>query len=486
MATERIGMQSQTETAVKDAARIDVLVEALKKIVALHGLTDQEFAWLAEHGTERYEDAGVTLFEEDAPADTMTILLKGEIQVKRERGAAALFIGRAGQITGTMPFSRMKQYGGRGYTAAPTWALEFHRSMFQEMLRAIPSLGDRLVGVLLDRVREVTRLEQQAEKLVALGKLAGNLAHELNNPASAAQRSADGMLKELRFFIENSLKLGHLCLTEAQTSDVRAWHFDMMEEVERNGVPEATTVATREDAIMRWLQGREIGDDDGWKIAPELAELGVMPAQLDRLPSSVSSSTVSAVLLQITSGLRAEKMAEAMLDSTQRIFGLIRAIKDYSFMDQAPIQEVDVPQGIESTLVMLHSQAEHATIERVYAPDLPLISAYGSQLNQIWTALLENALEATQFKGHIVIKVRVNGNMLLVEFWDDGPGIPQELQARIFEPFFTTKGPGQGLGLGLDAASRVVRTHRGSLTVESKPGATCFQVRLPIEQVQQY
>jgi signal transduction histidine kinase len=330
----------------------------------------------------------------------------------------------------------------------------------------------------------VTRIEQQAEKLTALGKLAGNLAHELNNPASAAQRSADGMLKELRFFVENSLKLGHLCLTEEQTSAVREWHINMMEEVERSGVPEATTVATREDAIQRWLHGREIGE--GWKIAPELAELGVAPAQLDRLPSSVSPSTVQAVLLQITSGLRAEKMAGAMLDSTERIFGIIRAIKDYSFMDQAPIQEVDVPQGIESTLVMLHAQAEDATIDRVYAPDLPLISAYGSQLNQIWTALLENALEATQFKGHIVIKVRINGNMLLVEFWDDGPGIPPELQGRIFEPFFTTKAPGQGLGLGLDAASRVVRTHRGYLTVESKPGATCFQVRLPIEQAQAY
>jgi len=477
-------METQTQTAAKDQSRIDVLVAALQKVAPLHGLAEKDYVWLAEHGVERHEDAGAVLFEEDAPADSMTILLKGEIHVKRQRGVAALFIGRSGQVTGTMPFSRMKQYGGRGFTVAPTWALEFHRSLFPEMLEAIPALADRIVGILLDRVREVTRMEQQAEKLTALGKLAGNLAHELNNPASAAQRSADGMLKELRFFVENSLKLGHLCLTEAQTSEVREWHIAIMEEVERSGLPEGLTIATREDAIQRWLGERQIGE--GWKIVPELAELGVTPAQLDRLPSSITPSTVQAVLLQITSGLRAEKMAEAMLDSTQRIFGLIRAIKDYSFMDQAPIQEVDVPQGIESTLIMLHSQTEHATIEREYQPDLPLISAYGSQLNQIWTALIENALEATQFKGRIVIKVRVSGVMMLVEVWDNGPGIPEALQDRIFEPFFTTKGPGQGLGLGLDAAMRVVRTHRGYLTVESKPGSTCFQVRLPIAPAESY
>jgi len=280
------------------------------------------------------------------------------------------------------------------------------------------------------------------------------------------------------------LKLGHLCLTEKQTADVGAWHLEIMNEVASKGAPDPSTVAAREDAIQQWLNRRSIGE--GWKIVPELAEIGLTPTQLDRLPASITSSTVEAVLLQISSGIRAEKMAEAMLDSTSRIFGIIRAIKDYSFMDQAPIQEVDVPQGIESTLIMLQSQAEQATIERKYEPDLPLISAYGSQLNQVWTALIENALEATKFKGRIVIKVRVSDNLLLVEVWDNGPGIPKELQGRIFEPFFTTKAPGQGLGLGLDAATRIIRAHRGYLTVESKPGATCFQVRLPIEQAQSY
>jgi signal transduction histidine kinase len=475
-------MELQTEMATTN--RVDALVNALRKVAQLQGLDDDGFIWLAEHGKERFFDAGVTLFHEGDPADTMTILLKGEIQVQRERGVGALYIGRAGQITGLLPFSRMKTYGGRGYTVTPSWGLEYHKDLFPEILRAIPTMADRVVSVLLDRVREVTRIEQQSEKLLALGKLAGNLAHELNNPASAAQRSADGMLKELKYFIHNSLRLGHLCLTEAQTSDVQVWYEGILQALPADDPQDASAIASREDVIQSWLVRKQIGQQ--WLIAPELAELGVTPADLDQLPPSITSAMTETVLLQICSGLRAEGMAEAMLDSTKRIFTLIRAIKDYSFMDQAPIQELDVPQGIESTLVMLHSQMEHAEVAREYEPGLPLISAYGSELNQVWTALIENALEATDFKGKIIIKVRVSGQMMLIEVWDDGPGIEKDLLARIFEPFFTTKAPGKGLGLGLDSASRIVRSHRGFLTVESKPGATCFQVRLPIDHVQAY
>ena len=477
-------MKLQTEQKVTSEDRKLALVEALRKVAPLQGLNDEELLWFAEHGVESFADSGTTLFEEGAPATSMTILLKGEIQVRRERGAGALFIGRAGHLTGLLPFSRMKHYGGKGYTVGPTWALTYDRSLFPEMLKTIPSMTERVVAVLLERVREVTRIEQQSEKLIALNKLAGNLAHELNNPASAAQRAADSMQSELKFFIDNSLKLGHLCLTEVQTNDVKAWYEGILPEVPDRDKQDASAIALREDAIQDWLSSHNIGE--GWKIAPELAELGVTPAQLDQLPPSITPVMIETVLLQICSSLRTESMAAAMLDSTDRIFSLIRAIKDYSFLDQAPIQELDVPQGIESTLVMLQSQMERAHLTREYEPGLPLISAYGSELNQVWTALLENALEATDFRGRIVIKVRLSGQMMLVEVWDDGPGIPKELQARIFEPFFTTKAPGRGLGLGLDAATRIVRSHRGYLSVDSVPGATCFQVRLPIDQVQAY
>jgi signal transduction histidine kinase len=184
--------------------------------------------------------------------------------------------------------------------------------------------------------------------------------------------------------------------------------------------------------------------------------------------------------------VRTERMAQAMLDSATRIFDLIAAVKDYSWMDQAPIQEVDIPQSLETTLTMLQSRLENVSVERRFASDLPHISAYASELNQVWMALLENALDAMNDRGHIVLSSHCSGEFVVTEIWDNGPGIPEEIQARIFEPFFTTHAPGHGLGLGLDTAQRIVRQHRGYIHVESKPGATCFQVRLPIEPLQMY
>jgi signal transduction histidine kinase len=471
--------------APHDPARVPELVAALKKVSQLNGLDEAEYAWLATHGIEVFAESGAVFFREGDPATKMTILLQGEIYVRREHGGpAALFIGRSGQITGVLPFSRMKAYGGLGYTTTKAWGLEFERSFFPEMLKAIPSLTERVVGILLDRVREITRMEQQSEKLNALGKLAGNLAHELNNPASAAQRSAAGILEELRVYGHERFNLGRLCLSSAKTEKVQAWEDQVRAEYKRLGKPEETEQTRREDEVVRWLHQHDI--QESWHIAPELAEFGVVPEQLESLVGYLEPGAIAVVLSQFTSSLRTERIAEAMLDSTARIFDLIRAIKDYSYMDQMPIQEVDIPQSLENTLAMVASRLRNVTVIRNYEPNLPSVSAYGRELNQVWTALIENALDAVQDKGEIKLLVRTNGDMLLVEIWDNGPGIPPELQARIFEPFFTTKAPGSGLGLGLDVVTRIVRMHRGFVTVQSKPGETCFQVRLPMQQVQAY
>jgi len=333
-------------------------------------------------------------------------------------------------------------------------------------------------------VREITRMEQQSEKLNALGKLAGNLAHELNNPASAAQRSAAGILEELRVYGHERFNLGRLCLSAEHTERILAWEDQVRSEASRQGKPAETEQTRREDEIVRWLHQHEI--QESWHIAPELAEFGVVPGQLESLTGYLDPGAIAVVLSQFTSSLRTERIAEAMVDSTARIFDLIRAIKDYSYMDQMPIQEVDIPQGLENTLAMLASRLRHVEVIRDYESNLPCVSAYGRELNQVWTALIENALDAVQDKGEIKLIVRTAGDMLLVEIWDNGPGIPAELQGRIFEPFFTTKAPGSGLGLGLDVVSRIVRMHRGYVSVQSKPGSTCFQVRLPLQQVQAY
>ncbi|MGC2621429.1 MAG: ATP-binding protein [Acidobacteriaceae bacterium] len=459
------------------------IVEALRRVATLHGLADQEYEWLATHCDEFAYPSGAPLFREGDPATKMFIMLKGEVHVRRQQGGLALFIGRAGQITGLVPFSRMKTHGGQGYAASDVWGLQLEKEKFPEMLAAIPSMGQRCVTVLVDRVREMTRLEQQTEKLNALGKLAGNLAHELNNPASAAQRAASGLIEELRVYGHQKYLLGGLCLDAGHMERIRAWR-NRMEEHQREKPVDPVHQSEREDRLQRWLHAH--GVTESWQIVPDLAELGIQTENLDELDELLGHNHLELVLSQFASSARTERMAQAMLDSTTRIFDLIGAVKDYSWMDQAPIQEVDIRQSLETTLTMLQSRLDHVTVERRFAADLPRISAYASELNQVWMSLLENALDAMENQGHLVLSAQCSGEFVVIEIWDDGPGIPEENQARIFEPFFTTKPPGGGLGLGLDTAQRIVRQHRGFINVESKPGATCFQVRLPIEPLQAY
>jgi signal transduction histidine kinase len=465
-----------------DPTPVPELVAALKRVSALQGMSEEEYLWLAENGLERCARAGSILFRAGETADAMTILLQGEIQVHRDHnGPMAIFIGRAGQITGLLPFSRMKTYGGRGQATSDVWALQYPREMFDEMIRAVPSMVQRSVSVLVDRAREVTRLEQQAEKLTALGKLAANLAHELNNPASAAQRSAAGLLSELKVYGRHKFDLGSLCLDEARLKALHGWQRSI---VERAQASKDEPSAIEEEELFHWLQAHSI--EDAWKICPDLCEARVGVADLEKLDELMGHTSLSIVLGQFASSRRTERMAQAMVDSTARIFDLIAAIKDYSYMDQAPIQDVDVPQSLETTLTMMQSRLGRTSIERNFQPALPRISAYGSELNQVWTAILENALDATHGEGCIRLNVKREGESVVVEIQDDGPGIAPEIQDRIFEPFFSTKAPGEGLGLGLDTVQRIVRRHRGFVTVTSEPGSTCFQVRLPIEPLQAY
>jgi signal transduction histidine kinase len=459
------------------------IVDALRQVAALHGLSENEYAWLATNCEEVCFSAGASLFREGDPATKMAIILRGEIHVRRQQSGVSLFVGRSGQITGILPFSRMKTHGGEGYAATDVWGLQLDRDRFPEMLEAIPSIGQRCVSVMLDRVREMTRLEQQTEKLNALGKLAGNLAHELNNPASAAQRAASGLIEELRVYGQQKFLLGSLCLDEKHLESVRAWSRRIAEQA-RTRPANTVTQVEREERLQRWL--REHGVAPARSVVPDLAELDLTPADLDDLATLLGGQHLDIVLSQFASSARTERMAQAMLDSTARIFELIAAVKDYSWMDQAPIQQVDIPQSLETTLAMLQSRLEKVTVERRFAPDLPRISAYASELNQVWMALLENALDAMHDRGRITLNAHCSGDSVVVEIWDDGPGIPTAVQERIFEPFFTTKPPGSGLGLGLDTALRIVRQHRGYIHVKSDPAGTCFQVRLPIESLRAY
>ena len=467
------------------------IVSALRKIEALDGLTDHEYLWLAEHGIEQRAEPGAILFREGDSPIGMSIMLSGEVHIRRaQAGNVSFFIARMGQMSGILPFSRMKGYGGTGYAVGNVWTLDITKEIFPDMLAVIPSMTQRCVGVLLNRVREVTRMEGQADKLAALGKLAANLAHELNNPASAAQRSAASLFTELRDYGDRKYSLGAICLSTQSAERLQAWvertrndicNFDRMDPV-----AEASPLASadREATILTWLEAHKV--PDAWTIAPAIAETRFPLSYLDEFALEFPDDVLAPAMQTLASSLRVERMAETIVSATVRIFDLISAIKDYSYMDQAPIQDVHLAQSLERTLSMFGSRLEDIKVETDFDDEVPDIEAYGSELNQVWTALIENALDAMTKGGTLNLRTKLQGQMAVVEIHDTGKGVPAELQARIFEPFFTTKAPGHGLGLGLDTAQRIVSKHSGIITVQSKPGDTCFQVRLPLDRAQAY
>jgi signal transduction histidine kinase len=468
---------------------LEVRIVALRTLTELKGLTDEEFTWLATHCNERVGPDGSTVFVENEPSHHLHFILEGEVNVhRRNSGPATLFIGRAGRFTGKLPFSRMKTWGADGYSYGPVWLLDLHEEFFPDLLAAIPSMAQRSVSMLLDRVREFTRADEQGAKLAALGKLAANLAHELNNPASAAQRAAANLSDTLGEEDDAKYALGFLCESQEELDAYRNWAAHARQcisaRVPGSEVSDPLAASDREDELQRWLASRNI--PDAWEIAPTLAESGLPVAMLDSLAGVVNAKLLPLAVTNFAGIVRSARATDSIVGSTNRIFEIIAAIKDYSYMDQAPIQDVDLGQSLDRTLAMLQSRLGQVTIERAYDPSLPCIRAYGSELSQVWTALIENALDAMQNRGTLKLSTRLKADFAFVEIWDDGTGIDPAIKGRIFEPFFTTKPLGTALGLGLDAVQRIVGKHFGTVNVESNDEFTCFQVRLPLDRTLVY
>ena len=457
------------------------LVDDLGKIAAFADLPPEHLAWLAEKFEEVQLQPGETFVHEGDPADSLFVILAGKIRWQRsDIPDSPAFQATAGQITGLLPYSRLTQYGGTGRAVLPTRLARLHKRWFPEMLQRVPELGQRLVAIMADRIRESARAETQRDKLAALGKLSAALAHELNNPAAAAQRAAASLRETLEAVRDASLRLARHALSAEQRETIIRF------EREAGQIPASIPAdplaqSDREEQITQWLESRHV--PDAWKVAPVLADGGVELTKLEGLAAEVSDIVLGDALARITSLLTVLKLIREIENSSKRISDLVRAIKEYSYMDRAAMQEVDVHQGIESTLTILgHRLKNGIKVVREYDRDLPRICAFGGELNQIWTNLLDNAIDAMQGKGELHLRTGRELDRVLVEIRDSGPGIPPAIQPHIFEPFFTTKGVGEGTGLGLDTVTRIVRNHHGEIRVVSQPGETRFQVYLPIVQ----
>ena len=461
--------------------RIEALVNDLRKIAVFSDFTADQLGWLAGKFEEIRLAPGEIFVRPGDPAVWLAVILEGEVRWQRAGDPdGPIFSAAAGQVTGYLPYSRLTHFAGTGRAVIPTRLARLHKDNFPEMLQRIPEIGQRLVAVMADRIRETTRTETQRDKLMALGKLSAGLAHELNNPAAAAQRATASLREALETVRDASIRLARHALSPEQRETILRFEREAQQYAAPTAV-DPLAQSDREESIASWLEGRRI--PDSWKIAPVLADVGVEAPTLENLASEVGEKVVSDALIRIASVLTIGRLIGEIENSTKRISDLVGAIKEYSYMDQAPLQEVDIHHGIESTLTILgHRLKQGVTVIRDYDPDLPRVSAYGGELNQIWTNLIDNAIDAMNGKGELRIRSKRNLDRVLVEIGDNGPGIPPEIQARIFDPFFTTKGVGQGTGLGLDTACRIARKHHGDIRVVSKPGDTRFQVDLPITQ----
>ena len=453
------------------------LAEQLRKIAVFSGLPQEDLLWFVSKCQELRIAPGDIVMREGDKAEFMIVMLEGEIRARAEHGPAdgPVFTMSSGEVSGMLPFSRLKVISVTGRAVVPSHYLAFHVSYFDEMFHRLPELVRRLVGLLADRVRNVTRQEQQHEKLASLGKLSAGLAHELNNPSAAARRSAAALrdcLARLRSAARSTTIGASDCAKLAQTEE------QIRSSLKPGQFKDEFARVEREEAIQSWLESHNVAEP--WKLAPQLADANLTDADLARF-ADAAGAAVGSELIRFATLLEMDRIAEELEHSSARISDLIKAIKEYSYMDQGPVQQVDIERGLETTLTIMHHKLKRGiTVTRDYAPNLPKVMANGSELNQVWTNLIDNAADAMNGSGKLTIRTARENDFVLVEIADNGSGIPPEVQSRIFDPFFTTKGVGAGTGLGLDVVNRIIKNVHGQINVTSVPGDTRFQIRIPI------
>lgn len=461
------------------------LLKLLQEFEIFQNIEDSALQWLINCARYVQYDVGEYMFQPGIPSEYMMLLLEGVCNIEFRQNGDSQLAGtwEKGDVTGVLPFSRMKEAKAYGRVLETCYVLELHRKNFTEMVNQSFELTQALVAVMTDRVRDFTQLRSQNEKLVALGKLSAGLAHELNNPAAAMVRNADELHKRQHQTPERFKAVMTMRVTPEQTDQINAILFEKVKNVA--GIELSLLEReSRKDDICDWFydQGIKNGED----IADTLVDFGFEIEDFDKIASIVGGKDLEPIFWWLESSLTLEKLVVEIKESANRIATLIQSVKSYSHMDRGTAAvPTDVHEGIKNTLTMLKHKLKQKEIqlEKEVDYDIPKVIANPGELNQIWTNIIDNAIDAMDQKGVLKIATRADHQFVKVDITDSGSGIPEENLTRLFDPFFTTKPLGQGTGLGLDIVKRIIDRHKGDIQVKSQPGATTFTVCLPIQHI---
>ena len=457
-------------------------IDELRSLALFDGMTDEQLAELVEGSTEIHVQPGLELFREGERADFWWVLVEGVIDLVRRIGPEETVVAKMEPGRWAGGFRAWDEHGaylatGRAATAGRL--LRVPADVLRDRINAWLPLGGRLIEGLYHTARSIEATARQRESLVALGTLAAGLAHELNNPAAATSRAVAALADACQSLLTSLSQLANHQISPQQFTALDALRKEIIAPV---AAGDALALADLEEALASWLARHRVARE--WVIAPTLAAAGADLDWCERVAAALDAPAVEPGLEWVASTLTVATLLSEIKESTRRISALVAAIKSYSQMDRASMQRIDVTDGLESTVTMLaHKLPAGVAVVRDYGTDVPQIEAHAGELNQVWTNLIDNAVDAMEGSGALRLTTRVDQGDVVIEVGDTGPGMTPEVAARAFEAFYTTKDVGKGTGLGLDIARRIVmERHGGTITIDSRPGDNVLRVRIPVRR----
>jgi signal transduction histidine kinase len=449
----------------------------VRQVPLFADLTAKEIGELVRSSQLLFAAAGERIIEEGAPGDSMFIVLDGELEVTKREGNRDILLAtrRPGEFLGEMSLLEQVPRSASVRAVRQSTLLSIGPEAFSALLRHRPAAATTLLRTVAGRLRSTEASLVQSDKLASLGTLAAGLAHELNNPAAAIQRSTGYLRDSVRQWHERAARL-------SSNDTYSAAERTKLHELETAVLERAGTAPSGKDEskIEDWLEDHAVAES--WDLAPALAARGWSVKRLAELASIFAGEHLGEVIAWLAAGLSAQQLLDEIDLSARAISNIVRAVKSYAYLDQAPVQDVDLGASLDDTLTILHHKLKHGIeVRRSYGTDVPRIEAYAGELNQVWTNIIDNAAQAMDGTGELEVTTSRLGDDVEVRIADSGPGIPDDVAPRVFDPFFTTKAQGVGTGLGLHIAHNIiVNHHRGRISFTSRPGRTEFRIVLPV------